>query len=197
MTTDRNYLGKENVDLFDALVIHIRFFLHKKETLEMIPEKRKSFQRYVFYTHEAPRRFRFPFYNHELLERYNIHVIYKTIHINFLSINVCLFLSNFFNWTMNYRIDSDILDSYGFKLWKKGSKPRKSEYTSLKSPNGFNINWYVYKHIQTRCVLCRGTIDSQNFPTEFLVLELGSSLFDNAVKMVFAESQARALHTQR
>ena len=69
VTTDRDYLGNGNVDQFDALVIQIRFFLHDKETLEMIPKRRNSFQRYVFYTHEAPRKFKFPFYNHKILER--------------------------------------------------------------------------------------------------------------------------------
>lgn len=69
VTTDRDFLGQGKVDEFDALVVHVRFFLHAKETLEMIPNKRKPFQRYVFYTHEAPRRFKFPFYNHQLLEK--------------------------------------------------------------------------------------------------------------------------------
>ena len=107
VTRDRNYLGgSDTIDQFDALVIHIRFFLKNKETLLMIPKKRKSFQRYVFYTHEAPRRFKFPFYNHGLLE------------------------NNFFNWTMNYRHDSDILESYGFQVKKRsdtvGIKSEKS-----------------------------------------------------------------------
>ena len=109
VTRDRNYLGgSDTIDQFDALVIHIRFFLKNKETLLMIPKKRKSFQRYVFYTHEAPRRFKFPFYNHGLLE------------------------NNFFNWTMNYRHDSDILELYGFQVKKRSDTVgiKKSEKSS-------------------------------------------------------------------
>ena len=124
VTRDRNYLGGPNtIDQFNALVIQIRFFLKNKETKLMIPKKRKSFQRYVFYTHEAPRRFKFPFYNHGLLE------------------------NNFFNWTMNYRHDSDILESYGFQVKKKSDHPdsKLHDYTLKKLPNGNSINWNLKK----------------------------------------------------
>ena len=42
VTKDRNYLGPNTVDQFDALLIQVRFFLKNKETMEMIPKKRKG-----------------------------------------------------------------------------------------------------------------------------------------------------------
>ena len=42
---------------------------------------------------------------------------------------------------MNYRHDSDIVESYGFKVIKKDIKVPRNDYTLVKSPNGFNVNW--------------------------------------------------------
>ena len=60
----------------------------------------------------AKRRFKFPFYNHKLLEM------------------------NFFNWTMNYRRDSDIVESYGFEVRKRSEKISIENFTLKKLPNG-------------------------------------------------------------
>ena len=42
---------------------------------------------------------------------------------------------------MNYRKDSDIVESYGFRVVKKGTKLPLNEYTFKKAPNGFNYNF--------------------------------------------------------
>ena len=70
---------------------------------------------------QAPRRFKFPFYNHKLLEM------------------------NFFNWTMNYRHDSDIVESYGFRIRNRNVPLSKKDYTLRKLPNGLNVNWNMKK----------------------------------------------------
>ena len=60
----------------------------------------------------AKRQFKFPFYNHKLLEM------------------------NFFNWTMNYRRDSDIVESYGFEVRKRSEKIPLKNFILKKLPNG-------------------------------------------------------------
>ena len=46
----------------------------------------------------------------------------------FLSTLVMLWFRNFYNWTWNYRLDSDIVDSYGYEIVPKRQNPRRWSY---------------------------------------------------------------------
>ena len=46
-----------------------------------------------------------------------------------------LFFSNFYNWTMHYRKDADIIASYGFEFRLKGQQPPYGGVTKARSPN--------------------------------------------------------------
>ena len=46
---------------------------------------------------------------------------------------------------MNYRHDSDILESYGFQAKKRSDESKFRDYTLKKLPNGNSINWNLKK----------------------------------------------------
>ena len=46
---------------------------------------------------------------------------------------------------MNYRHDSDIVESYGFRIRNRNVPLSKKDYTLRKLPNGLNVNWNMKK----------------------------------------------------
>ena len=56
MTSDKNYLGKGNIDKFDALFFQIRSFDTDYTAKLAVPDKRSPHQRYILSSHESARR---------------------------------------------------------------------------------------------------------------------------------------------
>jgi len=77
-------LLERRVQDFDAVVFHDPFLSGLKD----VPAKRSPHQRYIFWTQEPPSY-------HTFLNLWND-------------------AAGFFNWTMTYRWDSDIVSPYGF-----------------------------------------------------------------------------------
>ena len=46
---------------------------------------------------------------------------------------------------MNYRHDSDIIKSYGFRIRNRNVPLSKKDFTLRKLPNGLNVNWNMKK----------------------------------------------------
>lgn len=90
-TRDRNLLPIEE---YDALIFRIPT---KRFVTESLPSKRSPHQRYIFFNRETPLMF------------------------SPAKGNVQFVLKNFFNWTMTYRMDSDIRRGYGEILRNENS----------------------------------------------------------------------------
>jgi len=98
MTSDKNYLGEGNIDKFDALFFKIRHFGPNFQAKRAVPERRSPHQKYILSTHESADYVSVKV-NEEYMSRY------------------------FYNWTMTFRRDSDIVDSYGPFVAKLGVRP--------------------------------------------------------------------------
>lgn len=84
VTEDRTKLP---IEVYDALLFHVP--RKANDTPEIVPSKRNTSQRYVFVNREAPLRF------------------------NTNTGNVKFVLGDFYNWTMTYKLDSDVYYPYG------------------------------------------------------------------------------------
>lgn len=101
------------VDEYHAIIFHIPN--QGKPGEEVMPERRRDHQRYIFATLESP------------LYYYGNHTQYV--------------FDNFFNWTMTYRLDSDIPRRYGYverNVLNNYQLPSKEEIRKKKS-----IAWMV------------------------------------------------------
>jgi len=83
-----------NVEDFDAVVFHDPYWDGRSH----VPAKRSPHQRYVYWTIEAPG--------------------------NWVSVEKLAESSDFFNWTMTYRWDSDIVVPYGYTRYLTGAEIR-------------------------------------------------------------------------
>ena len=90
LTSNKAFLS--NINRFDAILFHMRNMEHEKpwitksSTWNKMMNERNPQQRYIMYTLESPANDKFPYG----------------------------FFDNFFNWTMTYRLDSDIPQPYGW-----------------------------------------------------------------------------------
>lgn len=100
------------VDEFAALVFYSASSVHVKET---IPEKRTPHQRYIFSNLEAP--------------------------IRFSGKAAKYVLNNFYNWTMTYRFDSDIIRRHGFIL-ERNTKYKLPSKDYFRNKTG-SVAWVV------------------------------------------------------
>jgi len=91
------------VEDFDAIVFHDPFWVG----IDQIPTKRSPHQRYIYWTIEAPGSSTFMAKWEEA--------------------------SEFFNWTMTYRWDSDIVVPYGYTRYLTGAEIRSRKEDLTKS----------------------------------------------------------------
>ena len=114
-TSNRSLLS--SVADFDAVVFHMRD-MDKMQTVVPNQKKRKKKQVYVMFLVESPQHDGFPY--HKMKSELAEFFFFKYI-LLFSS------FSDFFNWTMTYRLDSDIPRPYGFILPKDVTLKRMSD----------------------------------------------------------------------
>lgn len=96
---------------FDAILIHAPEFV--RQAVPYIQTWRQSFQRFVFMNMESPQSYQTPTWG----------------------------LEHFYNWTMTYRYDSDIIRPYGYFSPKN---EHQSLMSSLQSPPDNHFQWKPY-----------------------------------------------------
>ncbi|KAJ8873990.1 hypothetical protein PR048_024830 [Dryococelus australis] len=109
----RNY-GWINTDDFDAIIIHGWELLANSKDLKSLSASRRPHQRYVLFLLEAPG-------------------VYITNFEKF---------PNFFNWTMTYRLDSDVYRPYGYFV---PTNNNSSEYVDVRRT--LDVPWKVQDNI--------------------------------------------------
>lgn len=103
------------IDQFAALLFYSPVSIYDREN-ETFPAKRSPHQRYIYANAEAPARFYGPS---------------KTQYV----------INDFFNWTMTYRFDSDIVRRHGF-IVKKDTKYKIPSKDYFKNKTG-TVAWVV------------------------------------------------------
>lgn len=70
VTNDKEYLGHDTIDEFDALIFKVRFFKTDEKAKMAVPNKRSPHQRYIMSTHESSREENIPaFINDKYLSK--------------------------------------------------------------------------------------------------------------------------------
>ena len=99
-----------NVEDCDAVVFHDPYWYDRSD----VPAKRSPHQRYVYWTIEAPGFW--------------------------VSVGKLAESSDFFNWTMTYRWDSDIVVPYGYTRYLTGAEKRSRKG----EPNNTSIKTIIF-----------------------------------------------------